>query len=1678
MDRLLDNLNEDEVERETLLAKPTCFIVVGKPGVGKSTLARKIAEFWKCTLIDDTHLINTHIKNKTQEGIKLLDILNEGKSVPEDVMLELILARLNSPDVEHYGYVLSCLPFLSEDCIKIHEQIELIKNLKLTPDFIINVKCADGDLVQRLSGLKQHPQTGQLFTEDQWKPKDWYSKKNKEQDGKDVEEQGGEEEEEEEKKLKKLSSSTVDQMVWIPENLARYSLDRINKYKDIMLRPLEDFMTEYHPLFLLELDGNNSTEVLLSSVMSRLGSLAVKPVSIPVCLNEFDDKELPDELDTVDIFRIMSSTRTVAPGFRWRRSRWGGTCPVALKEGEVIPGNANFCIGFQDKLYILSSEEACKKFVTNPRRYLLPPMPRLPRRISIIGPPQAGKTTISKLLAEHYKAVVIDMEELLQSALSRIEQEKLDKIKEETTQAAIENITKKMEQDGGQNSVTEEHPEVQAMVLSAVEEAKQLRTSPSDLYASVLQKRIKEIKEEYSDAEGSIGWVLDNFPCNFSQMNALLQAGFRPEIVFCLKDTEGHQVLRRIYELNKESVDNAIRKRLQDEEYQKEKTVFDDRWEFGYPDGPEMNTYKLQLQQFTEEWERIQDTLTHCTVEIVSKSPEELLQEMIHQMEKPFEYVPWELSVADQEEEEEDLEALAELARKKKSSNDNDPAEKEEKEEEVTPVKRSLGDTHHFCPVALKRNNVLLPCTDEIAAKYREKTFYFSSEEAKDSFLQNPSEFVAKNEPLKPPALRIFMLGTRGSGKTTHGEWLAQQLGLFHIQFREQLQMLIMAKTKKRISRADELVSLKDNSEDLEALIRKARGDDEEEMEDSSGNMNDTEQEAVLTDDELAIQSYLSNGDTLSPQILDLVIALFWEREPYRSTGFILEGFPQDQDEVQYMLQRQLFPDVVVVMKVEVTDVLKRLLPTYLENWRHWCSKHKKQLNLLHELRKKKREEDISKRRHELLLEYNAKADKIKSGSQEAEEEEEEDESENIEDKIEAVLEEEFPVEEEGDENRENEETEDAATERLEMEIKERFVTDENNLVTVMDLLTEHNIPTMPVSASRKPKIIRYQLLQKTKPLLTNRESLFHTCQPISYSLAQKLLLSSYKLHSAFGCWDPVMQYTDRELIQPLQWPLRAAYPLLFHHYVYFFASKENRKTFMLNPLKYLRQPKPLFELPVKVAIVGPPKSGKTTVAQMFARKYGLVRLSIGGVMRTVLSTQEHTELAIQMKKYLSQGLVVPDELAIQCLQVALMSSDCIIKGYILDGFPMTLKQAEMMESRSIIPMIVVELKLDTVEVLRRGLIDKMRPNKPYLMHDSSEILHISNSCYKKEVEHVKSHFQHQYQNWLTLDGSKSKWWIWDSIKKEVSVSMKYIHIYLEMTQRRQAACINRMCITPKELHLKLGEFGMYCPVCLALHYHLLDCSETVALTHAAEYKGHFYKMCSNKHLEAFLSTPDRFVMPGCPHTLPHPRLLPRKMTAAQVKNKFPQQVEMKGFCPVTYLDGKQRYEALVQGKLEYAVEYRQRIYIFETKQKQDKFLRTPEAYWDQKLPSKVPPLCEPVSLTSLPTLGYLEQGIAVPVIKAMTAVGCLKPKYPFLSLKRSALLYVAFYLKAFNHESTDYTRQKYKKKLALFEEKCALIPYLSSAMRGNYRPPSECSIDFEFKLNRFLASRAPDDAL
>jgi adenylate/nucleoside-diphosphate kinase len=73
---------------------------------------------------------------------------------------------------------------------------------------------------------------------------------------------------------------------------------------------------------------------------------------------------------------------------------------------------------------------------------------------------------------------------------------------------------------------------------------------------------------------------------------------------------------------------------------------------------------------------------------------------------------------------------------------------------------------------------------------------------------------------------------------------------------------------------------------------------------------------------------------------------------------------------------------------------------------------------------------------------------------------------------------------------------------------------------------------------------------------------------------------------------------------------------------------------------------------------------------------------------------------------------------------------------------------------------------------------------------------------------------------------------------------------------------------------------------------------------------------------------------------------------------------------------------------------------------------RAPWKYTNQVLPKKLPPCSNPITVQGLPIIGYLEQSVATSLVDALSSLGHVKPKYPFKSLKGSAIEYLALYLK------------------------------------------------------------------
>ncbi|MCI9277452.1 MAG: adenylate kinase [Lachnospiraceae bacterium] len=97
----------------------------------------------------------------------------------------------------------------------------------------------------------------------------------------------------------------------------------------------------------------------------------------------------------------------------------------------------------------------------------------------------------------------------------------------------------------------------------------------------------------------------------------------------------------------------------------------------------------------------------------------------------------------------------------------------------------------------------------------------------------------------------------------------------------------------------------------------------------------------------------------------------------------------------------------------------------------------------------------------------------------------------------------------------------------------------------------------------------------------------------------------------------------------------------------------------------------------MKIVMLGAPGAGKGTQAKMIAEEYGIPHVSTGDIFRANVS--KGTQLGVEAKKYMDQGLLVPDELTVKILLDRVAKEDCA-GGYVLDGFPRTIPQAQVLD--------------------------------------------------------------------------------------------------------------------------------------------------------------------------------------------------------------------------------------------------------------------------------------------------------------------------------------------------------------------------------------------------------------
>ena len=138
----------------------------------------------------------------------------------------------------------------------------------------------------------------------------------------------------------------------------------------------------------------------------------------------------------------------------------------------------------------------------------------------------------------------------------------------------------------------------------------------------------------------------------------------------------------------------------------------------------------------------------------------------------------------------------------------------------------------------------------------------------------------------------------------------------------------------------------------------------------------------------------------------------------------------------------------------------------------------------------------------------------------------------------------------------------------------------------------------------------------------------------------------------------------------------------------------------------------------MKIILLGAPGAGKGTQAQYLKQKFNIPQISTGDMLRTAVGNK--TDLGIKAKNFMDNGELVPDQLIINLVKLRISEQDCE-NGFLLDGFPRTIPQAEAMSNEGININVVIEIKISD-----QTIIERLSGRRIHM--SSGRIYHITNN--------------------------------------------------------------------------------------------------------------------------------------------------------------------------------------------------------------------------------------------------------------------------------------------------------------------------------------------------------------
>jgi adenylate kinase len=159
-----------------------------------------------------------------------------------------------------------------------------------------------------------------------------------------------------------------------------------------------------------------------------------------------------------------------------------------------------------------------------------------------------------------------------------------------------------------------------------------------------------------------------------------------------------------------------------------------------------------------------------------------------------------------------------------------------------------------------------------------------------------------------------------------------------------------------------------------------------------------------------------------------------------------------------------------------------------------------------------------------------------------------------------------------------------------------------------------------------------------------------------------------------------------------------------------------------------------------KVIMIGGPGSGKSTYSELITKELNIAHIYTGDMMRTL--SKQDTPDGRKVKELLSKGEFAPTPIVINAVKERLKKPDAQ-KGYIFDGFPRSVQQAEMMEKANIEYDHVINLQVSEEEVIRRLTARGRADDKPEIIKNRLKVYHRETAplltYYKDEIINIKA---------------------------------------------------------------------------------------------------------------------------------------------------------------------------------------------------------------------------------------------------------------------------------------------------------------------------------------------------